>query len=79
MTDRLFALLLSKLIYLIAEDPVRWVEFRRHLLKVVKTDDAEQSRKGMLQLATMLKECYNMPEGNYAMVSPEVFETEQFE
>ncbi len=71
MSDRLFALLLSKLICLIAEDPARWVEFRRHLLKIIKTEDVEQSRKGALQLATMLKECYNMPEGKTTVVSPE--------
>lgn len=63
MTDDIFAFFLTRIIRLLAGDPSRWLNFRRQLLKVIRSDDPEQSRKGALAIAEQLERVYNMPEG----------------
>src|SRR4030065_1169763 len=63
MPEIILALLLSKVIRLLAGDPSRWLKFRRQLLRVIRSDDPEQSRKGALAIAEQLERVYNMPEG----------------
>ena len=58
MTDRLFSLLLARLLRLVASDPAMWLAFRRDLLKVVQSD-AEQGRQGALAIAKRLEGVYN--------------------
>ena len=63
MTDDIFAFFLIRIIRLFASDPLRWLKFRRQLLKVIRSDDPEQSRKSALAIAEQLERVYNMPEG----------------
>ena len=53
MTASILAILLAKVLRVIASDPARWLDFRRQLLKVLNSD-AEQSRQGVLAIATQL-------------------------
>ena len=75
MPEIILALLLSKVIRLFAGDPSRWLKFRRQLLKVIRSDDPEQSRKGALAIAEQLERVYNIPEGK-TTVPLEFFEAD---
>ena len=75
MTDDIFAFFLVRIIRLFAGDPSRWLKFRRQLLKVIRSDDPEQSRKGALAIAEQLERVYNIPEGK-TTVPLEFFEAD---
>ena len=75
MTDGIFAFFLIRIIRLLAGDPSRWLKFRRQLLRVIRSDDPEQSRKGALAIAEQLERVYNMPEGK-TTVPLEFFEAD---
>lgn len=62
MSERLFARLLASLLRFFAGDPARWLAFRRQLLRVIRSDDAEQSRAGALAIASELENMYTQSE-----------------
>lgn len=59
MSEQLLVIILAKVLRFMAGEPARWVQFRRELLKVVRSEDAEQSRQGVLAIAKQLEGCYN--------------------
>ena len=61
MTASILAILLAKVLRVIASDPARWLDFRRQLLKVLSSD-AEQSRLSALAIARQLENGYNVTE-----------------